>query len=309
MPVAFCKPSLGKLRGKRRVVRCDDRVMSDDSATLEELEDANIVLVGRYRTYREAMEYGLVILSMNAAYWHLHKDQEHELYVEPELLSNVTSELQAYAKEQHEWQPSRHVVDDDKPASFYVPYVLTLLLIGSFILQNAYAPGYQDVGRMDSVALLRDGEWWRPVTALFLHGDIGHLLGNLIFGIWYGRLVNGGYGTWLGWLLILLSGVLGNAAVAHYHYPETHLSIGASTAVFGALGLLVAHGMVFQGRQGIAGLGQALVPLVAGGVLLGWTGGFGTPQVDGLAHAYGFLVGILVGLAASFLQRLNSAAP
>ncbi len=273
-------------------------------------EAANIVLAGRYSNYSAAMEHGLVILSMNLPYWHVlsEEDQQHELYVEPDILPSVTGELEAYSQEQREWPPERPAEMEEKPASFYVPYALTLALIGSFVLQNAYAPRYQELGRMDAVALVREAEWWRPLSALFLHGDGRHLLSNLVIGIWYGRMVNHAYGTLVGWLLILATGILGNTAVALWHYPNEHLSIGASTAVFGALGLLVAHGMVYHWRQGVAGLGQAFVPLIAGGVLLGWTGGFDVPEVDGLAHGAGFLTGILLGClhGGLFHRRLSA---
>ena len=42
--------------------------------------------------------------------------------------------------------------------------------------------------------------------------------------------------------------------------------------------------------------GPLLVPLVAGGVLLGWTGGFDNPQTDGMAHVMGFLAGVILGV-------------
>ena len=281
--------------------------MSPNEEPTAQDEQANTVLAGRYRNGSSAMEHGLVILSMNLNYWHvLTEDHQHELYVEPDILPRVRDELQAYALEQQEWPPPGLTEMEDKPASFYVPYILTLVLIGSFLAQGAYTPNYLEFCRMDSVALLTEGEWWRPFTALFLHGDAVHLMSNLVFGIWYGRLVNQDYGTLLGWVFILLTGMLGNTLVALWHYPELHLSIGASTSVFGALGLLVAHGMVYHRRQGIAGLGGVLIPMIGGGVLLGWTGGYGTPEVDGLAHSAGFLIGVLVGCLHGGLLRTNS---
>jgi membrane associated rhomboid family serine protease len=162
---------------------------------------------------------------------------------------------------------------------------------------------------MDSVGLFDRREWWRPLTALFLHADAVHLLGNLTFGLWYGSLVNRALGTLLGWGLVLLSGVLGNLLVAAIHYPQPHLSLGASTAVFGALGLLVAEGLIHRWQQRwLSRLAPLMVPLVAGGVLLGLTGGFDNPQTDGMAHVMGFLTGIVLGLIACCLQRPSNKA-
>lgn len=277
--------------------------------TSDEPEDdalpANIALAVCCASYRDALDRGLVILAMNLPYWHVQaRGGRHELYVETERLSRVTKELQAFDEEQANWHP--HQADhgiQERPASFYVPYLGTLVLIATFFLQNAYAPEFTEAGRMDAIGLFDRGEWWRPLTALFLHGDVAHLMGNLIFGLWYGNLVNRGLGTWVGWGFILLSGVLGNTLVAVLHYPSPHLSLGASTSVFGALGLLVAEGLAHRWNQRLfSHVGPILIPFVAGGVLLGWTGGFDDPQTDGTAHAFGFFCGILLGLAAALPQ-------
>ena len=266
---------------------------------------ANTVLAARYGSAREAFDHALVILAMNLPYWHVHQSGSHELYVEEERLGRVADELRAYRQEQASWSP----VDPDAgvsdyPASFYVPYLATLVLTFSFILQNAYAPDYAVIGRMDTVGFLSRDEWWRPLTALFLHADVPHVLGNIVFGLWYGTLVNRSYGTGLGWSLMLASGVLGNTLVALHRFPASHFSVGAATAVIGALGLLVAEGFAHRWRQRFSmQLGQLLIPMVAGGILLGWTGGFHDPQIDGLAHVGGFLSGIMLGLGACSLRR------
>ena len=277
-----------------------EEAISEDDAL-----PANIALAGHYRSYRQAFEEAVVILAMNLPYWHVHKSERHELYVESACLPQVIQELQAYREEQAHWNPqaAAHGLID-YPLSFYLPYLGSLLLIISFILQHAYAPTFGAAGRMDAVGFLGRHEWWRPATALFLHGDVDHLLGNLVFGLWYGVLVNRGYGKWLGWCLILGSGALGNALVSLYHFPQDHFSIGAYTAVFGALGLLVAEGFAQRWHQGFATqLGQLFIPIIAGGILLSWTGGFGNPGVDALAHVAGFLCGILLGVSHWFLKR------
>ena len=276
--------------------------MPDEAIQDDDTLPANTALAACCRSRREALEEGLVILAMNLPYWHIHQSGQHQLYVEADRLISVESELEVFREEQMDWHPYEADAGiQDRPASFYVPYLATLILIISFVLQRAYAPGYVVAGRMDAQGLMGRGEWWRPLTALFLHGDAGHLLGNLIFGLWYGTLVNRGYGTWLGWGLILLSGMLGNTLVGAIRYPDPHLALGASTAVFGALGLLVGEGLIHRWHQSFfSRLGPILVPLVAGGVLLGWTGGFDDPRTDGLAHALGFGSGLMLGIVAAF---------
>jgi rhomboid protease GluP len=84
------------------------------------------------------------------------------------------------------------------------------------------------------------GEWWRTVTALTLHVDLAHLGANLVFGALFGLLAGQALGGGVAWLLIVMAGALGNFANAWLQLPE-HISIGASTAVFSALGLIVVH--------------------------------------------------------------------
>ncbi len=302
MPI--CKQSLGNLRLRRMVLP-----VPDSETEAEELLPANIALAARCPSARDALDYGLVILAMNLPYWHVRQTDHHELYVETASLARVREELATFRHEQSHWNasPLDHGLAEHPP-SFYVPYVIALVMIASFILQNAYAPAYGVSGRMDAVGLITRGEWHRPFTALFLHADIAHLASNLVIGLWYGFLVNRGFGTMIGWMLILGTGVLGNMTVAFLHYPESHLSIGASTAVFGALGLLVAEGLAHRWHWRFTQrLGAILVPLVAGGIVLGWTGGFGDPQVDSLAHVMGFVSGVTLGLIALWMPPRKKA--
>ena len=84
-----------------------------------------------------------------------------------------------------------------------------------------------------------DGEIYRTVTALMLHSGPVHLMGNMVGIALFGTAVCGVTRSGIGWLMILLTGALGNLANAAVQLPN-HSSIGASTAVFGAIGLLSA---------------------------------------------------------------------
>jgi membrane associated rhomboid family serine protease len=134
-----------------------------------------------------------------------------------------------------------------------------------------------------------NGQWQRTITALTLHGDIAHLASNMVLGgvAAYGvcRLVGSG----LGWLIILLSGVLGNAI--NVAVRETfHNGIGASTAVFGTVGIL--SGLQFFARFRLNAR-NAWLPFAAGLALLGMLGS--DIHTDVGAHAFGFAAGIGLG--------------
>jgi membrane associated rhomboid family serine protease len=136
------------------------------------------------------------------------------------------------------------------------------------------------------------GEWWRPVTALTLHGDAAHLSANLFFGAVFGALAGMAVGGGVAWLAILVGGALGNALNALVQAPS-HASIGASTAVFAALGLVVMHAFRYRHALPATPL-RRWSPLVGGVLLLAWTG-TGGERTDVVAHLTGFLAGLALG--------------
>jgi membrane associated rhomboid family serine protease len=143
-----------------------------------------------------------------------------------------------------------------------------------------------------------DGQWWRAVTALTLHVDTRHLIGNLAFGAVLGFLASHGLGGGVAWLTILVGGTLGNLANA-WIQDATHSAVGASTAVFAALGVLVALTFAHR-RSATVGTLRRWSPLVAGLLLLAWTG-MGGERTDVLAHVTGLLAGLIVGAIGGLL--------
>jgi len=137
-----------------------------------------------------------------------------------------------------------------------------------------------------------NGEIYRTVTALMLHSNYPHLAGNMVGIAVFGTAVCNITGAGVGWLMILLTGILGNLAnAALFRYG--HISIGASTSVFGAVGILSAYQLSRKIR--IAGQRmKAWLPLAGGLALLGLLGS--SKQSDLTAHLFGFIAGILLGL-------------
>jgi len=142
-----------------------------------------------------------------------------------------------------------------------------------------------------SARLILEGEYYRCVTALMLHGDAVHLISNM-FGIAiFGTAVCAVTGLGVGWLMILMTGLLGNFANALL-YQSNHLSVGASTAIFGAIGVLGAYQFIRRFGQPGQRL-KAYLPLAAGLALLGFLGA--GVRSDIMAHLFGFLVGLAAG--------------
>ena len=152
-----------------------------------------------------------------------------------------------------------------------------------------FAAGSADAGR------ILEGELWRSLTALCLHADLGHVVANALFGGLFLAAACSGFGAGLALALTLLAGAGGNLANAVLQGPG-HVSVGASTAVFGAVGLLAGRGMAQRLRRGGHKL-RVWVPIAAGLALIAMLGT--GERTDIWAHLLGFLAGCLLGVPAS----------
>ena len=203
---------------------------------------------------------------------------------------------QQYAVENSNWPaPLTHVASR---SSWFPTFCMMALLFLFYLHTGSWLDGniWFVKGAIDSVAIEQNGEWWRLLTALTLHMDISHVVGNLLLGglIIHLLCTQAGYGT--AWLLMLVGAVVANFLnITLRDIP--HHSVGLSTAVFTALGML----SVMQKRRGQRGriLPAQLLPLGAGLALFAMLGSSGE-RTDLGAHIFGFFCGILLG----FFYRL-----
>lgn len=159
--------------------------------------------------------------------------------------------------------------------------------------QNAwFASGRADAARIAA-------EPWRAVTALTLHADAAHVLGNAVAGALFLAGVFRAFGVGVGALMALGAGAAGNLGNAWIHRAGGHLSIGASTAVFGALGILAGRALVRGRARGARGR-RAWTPVAAALALLAMIGTEGE-HVDLWAHLLGLAAGGVLGAGALVL--------
>lgn len=245
------------------------------------------------------MELRLVLEAAGIAAWAQSRRGWWMLIVEPADFQTARAELEDYRRENQ--SVSTRALQTapvyDGAIAGAVGYAFVILLIGIATLPwtlgiDLFSPGEMQAGRVVA------GDWWRTVTALTLHVDEGHLASNLLFGVLFGFLAGRALGGGVAWSAIVLGGTLGNAINAIVQAPE-HTSVGASTAVFAALGVLVANAL--RPRQsGEESLLRRWRPLVGGLMLLALVG-VGGERTDVTAHVTGFLSGLLVGWVASRL--------
>ena len=141
-----------------------------------------------------------------------------------------------------------------------------------------------------SASKIMAGEVYRTVTALLLHADAAHLAGNMAGIAIFGAVVCAVNGAGVGWLMVVLSGALGNYLNAAL-YESNHLAVGASTAVFGAVGILAAH-QFWQKIRHREKRPRAWLPIAGGLALLAMLG-VGEGRVDIMAHLLGFCCGMV----------------
>jgi len=148
---------------------------------------------------------------------------------------------------------------------------------------------------------IKAGEWWRALTALTLHADAGHVLGNVLAATLFAGAVCRRFGSGVGLAVLVAAGFLGNLANAFFHSTR-HDSVGASTAVFAAVGVLAAQALVRRR----APRGGRLAPLGAG---LGILAMLGTSErADVWAHFFGLVAGLGLGIPlAALLARAPGA--
>ncbi len=216
-----------------------------------------------------------------------------ELWVPLAHAPAAATELTLYRHENKREIGARPIDEVGAGRAGVIWYVATLLAVFLARYTGLVNRDWLGAGRLEAGPLLA-GEWWRAVTALTLHVELDHLGGNLAFGAFFGYFVGRYLGTGVGWLAVLVAASGANVLNAWVQSPA-HRSIGASTAVFAALGLLMAY----TWRRGFlrdTPWRARIAPIVAGLGLLAFTGTAGE-NTDLGAHLFGFLAGTALGAA------------
>ena len=250
------------------------------------------------RTRRQAMDWSLVLASQEIEH-HLEGGEDGAgwgLVVAAPDYQRALNALHLYQLENRRWRWRQEV---------FSPGVL--FDWGSLAWASLIALFYVLDMRLDLrpagwllPAAVTQGQWWRLFTALWLHADLGHFASNAGFGFVLVGLTLGRYGTGVGLLAACLAGVGGNL-VRWLIMRDTAPSLGASGLIMGCMGLLAVQALPAWGQT----RHSAKVALggILGGVMLFVLLGL-SPGTDILAHAGGFLSGLLLGGVAALLPNL-----
>lgn len=253
----------------------------------------------RTRHGRVAREYALVLEAVGVPCEIVQVGGEHVIATSAVDLSRARRELAEYDEENRGWRRAEELplaLENGWIASLV--WIFGLLALHALTLTRGAASAFAK-GRGDSVRIW-EGEPWRAWTALGLHADAGHLLGNVFLGALLVALVAELLGVGVGLLAVFGAGAMANLLNAAAQ-GEPMRFVGASTAVFAALGILGGHR--WQRRKSVRRrASSAWIPLLASAFLLGYLGSGGNelsgaqPQrIDVVGHALGFVVGLGVG--------------
>ena len=172
-----------------------------------------------------------------------------------------------------------------------VAVFVAMTLAGVSMLDN---PSGQDLVRWGANfgPLTVSGQWWRLLTCIFVHGGLLHIGFNM-WCLWnLGRLAESVYGHWTFAAVYLISGLA--ASLTSVIWNPIVLSVGASGAIFGIAGALIASfylGEFSLPRAALAGMLRSVV------VFVGYNLFFGAviARTDNAAHVGGLLMGLLLG--------------
>lgn len=240
---------------------------------------------------RKADDWSLVLTAADIEHDVRPAGREWLVLVGDDDLEGALAALAAYDHEQRLAQIEPPARVEYGPTFAAIVYVAALLVFYFFVEKVADTFVWESAGRAYAARIV-DGEWWRAVTALTLHANFTHVLGNAVFGAVFGgalcRLVGPGTALWI----MLLAGGAGNLANA-YLRGTAHASVGASTAVFGALGALAGLQSADRYRF-LSGRRKAWVPLGAAAAVLAMVGV--GEETDIWAHLLGLVAGVAAGV-------------
>jgi membrane associated rhomboid family serine protease len=146
--------------------------------------------------------------------------------------------------------------------------------------------------------LVATGQWYRLVTAMFIHVGLLHLAFNSFAIYVFGSLVEQALGSVRFLAVYLITGFAASAVSFAFGDPG-RAAVGASGAVFGLLGVWLAYNL----RRRSLSLGRANMQWAL--MLIGINLAFGliVPQIDWLAHVGGLVAGVAAGLVVEGVGR------
>jgi rhomboid protease GluP len=134
--------------------------------------------------------------------------------------------------------------------------------------------------------LIQAGQYYRLITAMFLHGGIMHIAFNMYALYSLGNLIENIYGKWKYLFIYFVAGIL-STTTSYLFSPNN--SVGASGAIFGLFGAAVVFGLKEKNR-----IGKNFLTEIATIIVMNIVIGLSSRNIDNFAHFGGLLGGIVL---------------
>ncbi len=171
----------------------------------------------------------------------------------------------------------------------FIFYILTVVIGGGNLWNGGNNSSLLYFGAQLGT-LVSNGQPYRMVTSMFLHGGMLHILFNSYALYYFGMITETIYSSSKMFFIYMVSGITGNI-LTQIFYPNV-ISVGASGAIFGLVGLLFSAGLRKDTPVHLSRVtGTALLPMIAINLFLGFT----FPGINNMAHIGGIAAGFLLG--------------
>lgn len=179
---------------------------------------------------------------------------------------------------------------------------ITILNVIIFLICTFTGELLYNGGALNAVQVIRNNEFYRMITSMFLHADIHHLCSNMVIFYFLGEIVEKNLGHVKYMILYFLSG-LGGAVLSMSYSMMMHSnvdSVGASGAIFGVIGALLWLALVRKDNLEHITLGKVLF-LIMYSLYSGFTG----THIDNAAHIGGLITGFLFTFGTRGVRNEN----
>lgn len=279
-----------------------------DGAPAEERDERpNVSLVGPVHP-RRIHDFALVLRALEIPFGVSSRADGYWFTVPNGDAPRAIEALNEYADEDRTWAARRPRARERLPypaSALGALYAAAILVFFAVTGESRLGSTWFAHGVSDALAI-RHGEIWRAMTGLTLHADFAHVAGNAAAGGIFLAMLARRLGAGRALFYTLVAGVIANVANALAH-PLGHRSIGASTAVFATVGLLVTTQLMHTLRVGARRWTDYAAPLVGGLAILGFLGS--SPHSDLAAHGFGLLTGVVIGALTRFIVVPSTSDP
>lgn len=190
---------------------------------------------------------------------------------------------------------------DLKESKAYVSTGIVALNAIIFLICTFTGNLLYNIGEISPQLFFEGGQYYRIFTSMFLHADIEHIASNMIILFGLGMMMEKETGHVAFGVLYFLTGIIGNAASLFYkiYMGEWAVaSLGASGAVFGMEGVLLAFVMQYPERMRYASWEKIAIM-----VIYSIYCGIRSENIDNAAHIGGFASGFLLGLLVCIVRK------